>query len=120
MNAPAHARSANPGHRFHNSLLALFAVAVVSATSLMAARPLPAPRPLALVAADAVVAEVAIDEAMLADIAVQATRDAIEISVQSPAEGFDADPAPAPKPRKHNRRSRQTLAMPYFSFAARS
>lgn len=114
MNAPAHARSANPGHRFHNSLLALFAVAVVSAMSLMAARPLPASGPLALGA------EVAVDEAMLADIAVQATRDAIEISVQSPREGFDADPAPAPKPRKHNRRSRQTLAMPYFSFAARS
>lgn len=113
MNAPAHAHSASPGHRLHNSLLALFAVAVVSAASLIAARPLPAPSPVA------VVAEIAIDEALLADIAVQATRDAIEISVQSPAHGLD-EAAPAPKPRKHNRRSRQTLAMPYFSFAARS
>ena len=120
MNAPAHAHSASPGHRLHNSLLALFAVAVVSAASLIAARPLPAPSPVAVVAADAVVADVAIDEALLADIAVQATRDAIEISVQSPAHGLDAEAAPAPKPRKHNRRSRQTLAMPYFSFAARS
>lgn len=120
MNAPAHARPATSTHRLHNSLLALFAVAVVSAASLMAARPLSTPSPAALVAADAVIAEVAANEALVADIAVQATRDAIEISVQSPAEGFDAEAAPAPKPRKHNRRSRQTLAMPYFSFAARS
>ena len=120
MNATVHARPANPGHRLHNSLLALFAVAVVSAASLMAARPLPAPPPIALAAADAVIAEIAVDEALLADIAVQATRDAMEITVQSPAEGLDAETAPAPKPRKHNRRSRQTLAMPYFSFAARS
>jgi len=113
MNALARTR-----HKLHNSLVALLAVATVSAFGLVAVRPLPS--------AAAGVVRTEVVEATTAtvpgtEVAVQATGDALEITVESAVQDLEAGAAAEPrKPRKPTRRSRQTLAMPYFSFAARS
>ena len=80
--------------RLDHCLLALFAVAVCAGLTLIAARPLPAGAGLA--------AENPSNELM------------------APA-ALMTDAADSPQPqrkRTHVRRSHQTLAMPYFSFAA--
>ena len=110
MNALARTR-----HKLHNSLVALLAVATVTAFGLVAVRPLPS-------AAAGVVrteGEATTATAPGTEVAVQATGDALEITVESAVQELDAAAEPR-KPRKPTRRSRQTLAMPYFSFAARS
>ena len=112
MNALARTR-----HKLHNSLMALLAVATVTAFGLLAVRPLPS------ASADVVRTEVEATTATVpgTEVAVQATGDALEITVESAVQNLEAGATAEPrKPRKPNRRSRQTLAMPYFSFAARS
>lgn len=94
---------ANPTLRLHNSLVALTAVAVVSAAGLLASQPLPAPTPTGVLIA-AVVAPAGV-RALQAD-------DGLDDAADQAA----ADPSPS-KPRKHARRGRQSLAIPYFSFA---
>ena len=78
--------------RLDRSLLALFAVALCAGLTLLAARPLPAGTDLASSSQTPTLMEAATDSAATA-------------------------PQPQRK-RTHVRRSRQTLAMPYFSFAA--
>ena len=112
MNALARTR-----HKLHNSVVALLAVAAVSAFGLLAVRPLPS------ASAGLVQTEVEATTATVpgTEVAVQATGDALEITVESAVQDLEAGAAAEPrKPRKPTRRSRQTLAMPYFSFAARS
>lgn len=110
MNALARTR-----HKLHNSLMALLAVATVTAFGLLAARPLP-PAPAGLVRTDVEAITAAVPGT---EVAVQATGDALEITVKAAVQDLDAAAEPR-KPRKPTRRSRQTLAMPYFSFAARN
>ena len=93
---------ANPSLRLHNSLVALTAVAVVSAAGLLASQPLPAPTSTGVLIA-AVVAP--------AGVRVLQADDGLDDTDQAAA-----DPSPS-KPRKHARRGRQSLAIPYFSFA---
>ena len=102
-----------PPSRLHNSLMALFAVAVASALTLLAARPLP-PNP-----SEGVVAYAASDAP---GYGVAAAPDKVVVRIVLPAVSGDAagEAQAQRKPRKTIRRSRQTLAMPYFSFAARS
>lgn len=109
-------------HKLHHSLVALLAVAVVSALSLLVARPLPAPADgVALLVSAEAKAATGVLLAAEPQVAIQATEDALEITVESAVDELEAGAAPEPrKPRKPIRRSRQTLAMPYFSFAARS
>lgn len=112
MNALARTR-----HKLHNSLMGLLAVATVTAFGLLAVRPLPS------TPADVVRTEVEATTATVpgTEVAVQATGDALEITVESAVKDLEAGAAAEPrKPLKPTRRSRQTLAMPYFSFAARS
>ncbi len=85
--------------RLEHSLLALFAVAVCGGLTLMAARPLPAGEQLA---------------------AANPTQALTPHTLATPA-ALATDAANLPQPqrkRAHVRRSHQTLAMPYFSFAA--
>lgn len=112
MNALARTR-----HKLHNSLMGLLAVATVTAFGLLAVRPLTS------APADVVRTEVEATTATVpgTEVAVQATGDALEITVESAVKDLEAGAAAEPrKPLKPTRRSRQTLAMPYFSFAARS
>ena len=112
MNALARTR-----HKLHHSIMALLAVATVAAFGLLAARPLSsASAGLASAEVEAITAAVSGTE-----VAVQATGDALEITVKAAGREPDAGAGAEPrKPHKPTRRSRQTLAMPYFSFAARS
>lgn len=81
--------------RLEHSLLALFAVAVCAGLALMAARPVPTGSDLA---------------AASPNLSHHAAPSALAV---------DAAPSPTPqRKRTHVRRSHQTLAMPYFSFAA--
>jgi hypothetical protein len=105
-------RPASAPHRLHSSLVALAAVAVVSAAGLLAGRPVPAPQaepPQAeLIAAAAATAAAAGVLALDAEAGLDA---AGEVQAESEA---DASPR---KARKQARRSRQSLSVPYFSFA---
>ncbi len=78
--------------RLEHGVLALLAIAACAGLALMAARPLSAPG----------------GDAAAAGLPVQAT----------PATHLTADVQATQRKRTHVRRSRQTLAMPYFSFAA--
>lgn len=110
MNALARTR-----HHVHNSLLALSVVCVVSGACLLAARPLPAPMP-GIAGAD-LAAELAAACPILAAEAALAACKEKEGEITAGAE----DDAPVSRePRPRGRRTRQPLAMPYFSFAARS
>lgn len=105
-------RPASPARRLHSSLVALAVVAVVSAAGLMAGRPVPAPEAappqaellVAAAAASAAAGVLALD----AGAGLDAAGD-----VQAESE---ADVSPR-KARKQARRSRQSLSVPYFSFA---
>jgi hypothetical protein len=89
-------------HHVHNSLLALSMVCVVSGACLLAARPVPASIP------DIAGAELAAEAALAACKEGKITADV--------EDGTSASREPRPR----GRRTRQPLAMPYFSFAARS
>jgi len=104
MNALARTR-----HHVHNSLLALSVVCVVSGACLLAARPVPASIP------DIAGTELAAAGSILtAEAAMAACK---EEKVTADVE--DGTPV-SREPRPRGRRTRQPLAMPYFSFAARS
>lgn len=105
-------------HKLHNSLVALLAAAAIPVLALLAARPLPAPA-----AADALPMPEARAQVLPAaepSVSVRATGDALEVTIESATDALEAETAEPRKPRKAHRRSRQTLAMPYFSFAAGS
>ena len=104
MNALARTR-----HHAHNSLLALSVVCVVSGACLLAARPLPAPIP------GLTGAELAAAGPVLAAEAALAACEKGEIAADA-----EDDTTTPREPRSRGRRGRQPLAMPYFSFAARS
>jgi hypothetical protein len=105
MNATAPRQTAKYRQRMHNSLMALSAVAVAALLAVLAARPLPVEDGAVVLEAEA---PAAIDTPL-------------EDLLDSAAPAADADALPQAQPkRSHVRRSRQILAMPYFSFAARS
>ncbi len=95
-------QQARPARRPH-TLLALIAIAAVAAVGLIARQPLPATAPAGLLIA-----------AMLAPAGGGALR--TEGGLDDAADQAAADPSPS-KPHKHARRGRQSLAIPYFSFA---
>lgn len=123
----------HPGHRLQNSLIALSVAMAVALCGLTAARPLPATRAAAVFepmqgvavrAADIALNAAAQKQALAASVALEiadaATQDAVDTVQGEIAEDTGSPPDDAkPRARPH-RRSRQTLAMPYFSFAARS
>lgn len=94
------------GRRLHNSLVALAASAALLLAGLVAVA---VPQALPVDGSELVAVE--IEQAALVAPAVAEV--ALPVAAALEAE--------APKPRKQKpRRSRQTLAMPYFSFATRS
>lgn len=108
MNALARTR-----HHVHNSLLALSAVCAISGACLLAARPLPAPIP------GTAGAELAVAGAVLTAGTALAGCEKDEITADARTDAED-EATTSREPRRHGRRGRQPLAMPYFSFAARS
>lgn len=89
---------------------ALAAFALAAALGLLAARE-------PIVTAEAAFAGVAV-AAPAAAVALDATGEArLDAAAEATPPAEAEAPPPSPKPRKHARRSRQSLAMPYFSFA---